>query len=65
MEENQNLNVKQNSMEEPKDKVDYISYSHTDNNGVFREAIGFHVKNEAEEFFSNLSDEELAEIKRR
>ena len=46
-----------------KEEVEFVSYSHTTEDGQFMESYGYSVNNSAEEFFNNLSIEELDEIR--
>ena len=60
MDNNTEKDLEQTKTEE----VEFVSYSHIDENGVFHETYGYNMENKAEEFFKNLSEEELDKIRR-
>ena len=43
--------------------MEFVSYSHTTEDGQFMESYGYNVHNSAEDFFNNLSIEELDKIR--
>lgn len=66
MKENQIL--KDEVIDEKEENRELVSYSYVDENGVFRETYGYSEKNTVDavnEFFDNLSQEDLDSIRRR
>lgn len=52
-------------IDEQETPIEMISFSHVDEDGVYKEAYGYCRKNKAKEFFKSLSQEQLDNIKKR